>query len=113
MVLIKGMEIPDSCYYCPLTSGGWHKDHGAWCDAKGVELPAGENARDCPLISLNDVIALMEARKMYVWESNEGCEWNNGIDACVAILRGLEGDNGHGLENRKTDSREERISRHI
>ena len=81
-VIITGMEIPESCYYCPLASGGWKKDEGAWCDARGERLSAGSNARDCPLKSVDGLIEQIEEMGGHVHDSNY---WNGVYDAIEII----------------------------
>lgn len=62
-VIIPKMDMPESCYYCPLTSGGWHKDEGAWCNVLGKQLPAGSNAARCPVKSVDGLIAKIELER--------------------------------------------------
>lgn len=59
-ILIKNMEMPKSCYYCPFAEGTWgyappnHK----WCLITGKDMPTDEryvqgNQFYCPLIEVS------------------------------------------------------------
>ena len=49
-ILIKGMEMPKSCLYCPLTDG-----HSAECliTEKSVYFYVEKRHEDCPLVSID------------------------------------------------------------
>lgn len=74
---IPGMEMPDSCYYCPFAIGSWgySPPHKKWCTIKGADMPVDErfvqqNQTQCPLIEIpphGDLIDRDEAAK-YIWE---------------------------------------------
>lgn len=54
-ILIKGMEMPESCYYCPFADGVWQKNKR--CLINGKEMPRDgrdvqQNHINCPLIEL-------------------------------------------------------------
>lgn len=51
-ILIKDMEMPESCYYCPFADGVWQKDKR--CLVNGEEMPRDgrdvqQNHINCPL----------------------------------------------------------------
>ena len=82
-ILIKGMEMPESCYYCPFTIGDWgySPPHKIKCIINGEEMPIDErnvqhNHINCPLAPvpphgrLIDADALKQKKK----HSNEFAE---------------------------------------
>lgn len=101
MVLIKGLNMPQNCADCGFT---YHSliDGSECCSASqynGDVIPENGKLENCPLISLDDVIAQLKKKKLSMevgdYEGNNDVyNFNCGIDACIAILRGLEGNNG-------------------
>lgn len=56
-VYIHGMEMPESCYYCPFADGVWQKDKR--CLINGKEMPwdgrdVQQNHVNCPLVPVPD-----------------------------------------------------------
>lgn len=55
-VYIKGMEMPESCYYCPFRQGSFGKFpiHRAMCMVTGEVMPVDEeniqHDQPCPLV---------------------------------------------------------------
>ena len=54
-ILVKGMEMPESCYYCPFADGVWQKDKR--CLINGEEMPRDgrdvqQNHINCPLVEV-------------------------------------------------------------
>lgn len=85
MVLIKGMETPKNCALCDIYCG---HTAGEIADINDKERPS-----DCPIISLDDVIAKMEKTRDETPYWYDGCTFVTGVQECIRILRELEGDN--------------------
>jgi len=58
-ILIRGMEMPKSCYYCPFMIGSWgySPPHKARCVISGKDMPVDERGVQhdpvsCPLIEV-------------------------------------------------------------
>ena len=55
-VYIKGMEMPDGCYYCPFRQGSFGRvpPHRAMCMVTGEVMPVDEkniqHNQPCPLV---------------------------------------------------------------
>ncbi len=75
-ILIKGMEMPESCYYCPFADGVWQKNKR--CLINGKEMPRDgrdvqQNHINCPLIEiplhgdLVDVDELLKKKWSVLW----------------------------------------------
>lgn len=103
-VYIKGMEMPESCYYCPFADGVWQKDKR--CLINGKEMPRDgrdvqQNHINCPLIELPPHGRLGDLDKLAekiegIWDCNDlyfqpndqicdpedckGCKWRETWD---------------------------------
>lgn len=58
-VLIKDMEMPESCYYCPFSEGSWGSSppHDKWCLISSKHMPVDgrgvqQNMVSCPLVEI-------------------------------------------------------------
>ena len=70
-VLIKGMEMPGSCYYCPFADGSWgySPPHKKRCLISGKDMPVDEryvqkNQPVCPLVPVPPHGRLIDADKL-------------------------------------------------
>ena len=79
-VLIKGMEMPGSCYYCPFADGSWgySPPHKKRCLISGKDMPVDEryvqkNQPVCPLVPVPPHGRLIDADafKKYITVSFE------------------------------------------
>lgn len=76
-VLIKGMEMPESCYYCPFADGVWQKNKR--CLINGKEMPRdGRNVQQnhltCPLIPVPPHGRLIDADEL-ISDFEDGMEF--------------------------------------
>ena len=67
-ILIRGIEMPESCYYCPFMIGSWgySPPHKARCVISGKDMPVDERGVQhdpisCPLIEVPDHGRLIDA----------------------------------------------------
>lgn len=69
--LIKGMEMPTSCYYCPFMCGSWgySPPHKARCIITGKDMPIDERGvqhnQACPLVPIPPHGRLIDADALY------------------------------------------------
>ena len=91
-ILIKGMEMPESCYYCPFADGVWQKNKR--CLINGKEMPRDgrdvqQNHISCPLIELPphgrliDADALDEAFSAIRFDGNNLRHWGDRPNWCL------------------------------
>lgn len=95
-VLIKGMEIPDTCLHCPFADGEY-----GWCDVdNSIGMHNDERPTDCPLVALPDHHGrLMDAdalrESVLKWLPHDPCgveenEHPYETDICVSMLMEIE-----------------------
>ena len=79
-LIIKGMEMPTSCYYCPFMDGSWgySPPHKARCVITGKDMPVVErgvqNNQACPLVPVPPHGRLIDADILYekwIWGSTD------------------------------------------
>ena len=78
-IYIKGMEMPESCYYCPFSEGQWGQatdEVRKYCLVDGGAMPVDEryvqsNRRNCPLIEIPDFKGNVEATPTII-EAEDG-----------------------------------------
>lgn len=93
-ILIKGMEMPESCYYCPFADGVWQKDKR--CLINGEEMPRDErgvqqNHINCPLIEIPPHGRLIDADAYRA-------EMKKRQDACAEWRDDIKDGGGYGTE---------------
>lgn len=70
-VYIPGMEMPESCYYCPFADGVWQKDKR--CLINGEKMPRDgrdvqQNHINCPLVPVPEHGRLVDESKISLAE---------------------------------------------
>lgn len=85
MVLLRDIDKPKGCGGCGLNGGCTRWAGRNW------GAPPPEN---CPVISLDDVIAQMEKMRDETQYWYDGLTFVNGAQECIRILRELEGKDG-------------------
>lgn len=90
-ILIKGMEMPESCYYCPFADGVWQKNKR--CLINGEEMPRdGRNVQQnhltCPLIEVLPHGRLIDANATY--DSIAEVEHSGNYVDMDAVGRGID-----------------------
>lgn len=91
-ILIKGMEMPESCYYCPFADGVWQKNKR--CLINGKEMPRDgrdvqQNHISCPLIEIPPHGELIDRDAL----PTSRVEWEDIVNA-PTIIEAEEGENG-------------------
>lgn len=91
-VIVTGMDMPDNCFDCKVE--GLLRN----CPCKMGYYSASDyrdsRCPDCPIISVDSVIEQMEVAKFVdPYGIDRDKRYNDGIRACIAILRGLEDRN--------------------
>lgn len=92
--IVTGMEMPGNCTSCDVSVAigrgeivrcGITKVSGTFDEMSHNRLS------DCPLLSVDSVIEQMEVAKFVdPYGIDRDKRYNDGIRACIAILRGLE-----------------------
>lgn len=101
-VLIKGMEMPGSCYYCPFADGSWgySPPHKKRCLISGKDMPVDEryvqkNQPVCPLVPvpphgrLIDADALRQSIKESIDECHKWAEEVEGGEMYARVSQSL------------------------
>jgi hypothetical protein len=105
-IFIRGMEMPESCYYCPFMDGSWgySPQHKARCIITGEEMPIDDrdvqhNSTCCPLIEVStpngDLIDRDALKDVQQWDADlfkgssdygEKCRYDEAINAVANIV---------------------------
>lgn len=88
-VYIKGMEMPESCYYCPFADGVWQKNKR--CLINGKEMPRdGRNVQQnhltCPLIPVPPHGRLIDADALFE-EAYKVWGFDADADDCSVLMQ--------------------------
>lgn len=90
-IYIPGMEMPESCYYCPFADGVWQKNKR--CLINGKEMPRDgrdvqQNHINCPLIEIPPHGDLIDRDALYEVVKKRTRNWAGGWNDIECVLTG-------------------------